>query len=306
MNRRKETPEDPARIGHLLADDPNLHRFSREAMACVFGIFLLHPDKTYAHQAACEALDQLASLEQALSRYIENSEVNRINRLAPGEAMLLEDPVFECIGAALEACQLTGGAFDIDYLSAGAPDRRPLDENLRLDAESMTIAVLLHRVSLDLGGIGKGFALDVMARCLREWSIPCALLQGGSSSILAYHDLQESARGWPLHFILPEKENETVYCCCLRDSAVGASGLFKGPHIINPQTGKTAGSHVAVWSHAPNAALGDALSTGAMNMTEEQIRELCENRTDIGILRTVYHPQTGVVSQRAFGRFPEH
>ena len=58
-----------------------IHRFDHRAMATGFEIFIVNKDKTYAEQAAHAAFSELDKLEQELSRFVENSEISRINRL---------------------------------------------------------------------------------------------------------------------------------------------------------------------------------------------------------------------------------
>ncbi len=303
MTGPQKEPGGPSRLQRVLPDRLDLHSFTHEAMACIFGMSLIHPDRQYAHQAACETFDVLDALEQNLSRFIDNSEVNQINRLEAGQCMLVEEATFQCIAIALEAYRITGGKFDIDYQSSGKPNRKSLNENLHLDPEAMTLGVVHQPVSLDLGGIGKGFALGKMVESLREWGIDSGLVQGGQSSILAFSKEQELLT-WHLNFILPERDGEIVHRCKLHDSAIGASGLFKGPHIIDPGTSKPAQQHIAVWANAPNAAMADALSTGCMMMEARQIRKLCESQREIAALKTTYDPKTGELGKETFGQMP--
>ena len=86
-----------------------------ESMATEFWVTIAHDDQTYARQAAAEVLGELARLEQLLSRYVEQSDVSQIRRLAQGETLVLHPDTFDCLHAALEMESDTGGAFNIAY-----------------------------------------------------------------------------------------------------------------------------------------------------------------------------------------------
>ncbi|GAG26710.1 unnamed protein product, partial [marine sediment metagenome] len=89
------------------------HRFSHEAMATTFEIFILHPDTHYAEQAAWAAFDELDRLEEQLSRFIENSDISRINILATNQPLQIGLAAFECLQLSARIYTETNGAFDI-------------------------------------------------------------------------------------------------------------------------------------------------------------------------------------------------
>jgi len=90
-----------------------LHRFSHEAMATNFEIFIHADDFTYARGAAVDAFRVLDQLEQELSRYIENSDISRINALQVGERTQISLETFECLQQCELMYRLTGGTFDV-------------------------------------------------------------------------------------------------------------------------------------------------------------------------------------------------
>lgn len=240
---------------------------AREAMATEFDITIAGRAEREARHAAEAALAELGPLEQELSRYVENSDVSRINRLPAGGSAVVTPETFECLRVALEMQRRTGGAFDVAYASKGGGRGR---EKLRLDASRMAAEVLVEGVHVDLGGIGKGFALDHMAGVLKEWGVESALLRASHSTILAMGAPPEE-EGWPMGFGPEGRRIEFPLANC----ALGASGTaIKGEHVIDPADGKPAGGRFRAWSLAPTGAEADALSTAFMIMTPESIREL--------------------------------
>jgi len=244
---------------------PNLQRFSHQAMATTFQIFIVHPDAGYACQAAYAAFDEIDRLEAELSRFIENSDVARINNLAAGQRLQVSLPTFECLQIAGRMYDETDGAFDI---TVGALlDGRLNTEvsGVELDQDEHTVKLAVDGVKVDLGGIGKGFAVDMTAGLLGEWDINVALIHGGYSSVLAL-EAPTGTNGWPITFSNPADMKKTLARLELRDRAVGASGLLKGEHIIDPRTAKPAQGNSAVWAVASDAATADALSTAHLVM----------------------------------------
>jgi len=273
-------------------------RFSHEAMATTFEILIVHEDERYARQAAAAAFDEVDRLEGELSRFIENGDVARINNLPVGEPLLLGLDTFECLKISVRMYAETDGAFDITIGSLlrcwrnddGTP-RTPSPEELdlagqrtgtnllQLDEVEHTVELSASPVQVDLGGVGKGFAVDRVAELLREWSIETALISGGYSSVLAL-DPPSGTKGWPLTLSNPADRSRILARPHLRSGALSGSGVQKGDHIISPRTGRPTSGKLAAWSGAPDAATADALSTAFMIMDTDEIEKYCALHPD--------------------------
>ena len=142
-----------------------------------------------------------------------------------------------------------------------------------------TVSVSAVGVKVDLGGIGKGFAVDKVAGLLREWSIDRAMIHGGYSTVLAMGAPADSA-GWPITFSNPLDRKETIARLTIEDEAVSGSGLEQGVHIIDPRQAKPVAGKLASWSSARDAATADALSTAFMVMSPEEITRYCAGHAD--------------------------
>jgi FAD:protein FMN transferase len=265
-----------------------IHRFRHEAMATWFEIRISAPDGRYAQQAARACFERLDDLERLLSRFDPNSEVARISHLQPGEATVLAEESFLCLQQALEIHRLTGGAFDptlgsaLDRLRGQGPavDAESPRGRLELDPDRRLARSIEHPVFLDLGGIGKGFALDQLANVLAEWDLSAALLIAGGSSILAL-DPPEGVAGWPVQV---GSDVSTFEIQIVRVS-VGTSGrAVKGDHIIDPLSGHPAIRYERAWAFSPTAAISDALSTAWMALTPEEVAAVCKLRPSIGAI----------------------
>jgi thiamine biosynthesis lipoprotein len=264
----------------------DVRRFSHGAMATVFEVYAVHPDARYAAQAAQAAFALVDRLEGELSRFASNSDIARINHLAAGASMRVGRPALECLLIARHLYDLTGGAFDIS-IGTGLP-------SLGLDADDCVVHATKDGVRVDLGGIGKGYAVDLMAELLEEWGIERALIHGGFSSVLAL-EAAEGRGGWPLTLSDPAAPSRVLTRLSARQTALGASGRRKGDHIVDPRTGTPVRGRLAAWvalarparsgaagpvEEGPRLAAGavtDALTTAFMLLSPEEIAAICES-----------------------------
>lgn len=262
----------------------DVRRFSHEAMATVYEVYTVHADANYAAQAAQAAFDLVDRLERELSRFLPNSDITRVNHLGEGESTRVSPSTLECLVIARHMFDLTGGAFDVS-IGSGLP-------SLELDVENSIVRATTRGVRVDLGGIGKGYAVDLMAELLEEWGVHRALVHGGFSSVLALepppgHD------GWPLTLSDPSASSRVLARLSSCQTALGASGVRKGDHIVDPRTHDPVQGRRAAWVAVPRppesardgsehhraapAAVTDALTTACMLLSVEEIEALCSN-----------------------------
>jgi thiamine biosynthesis lipoprotein len=248
--------------------------FHHEAMATDFSITIADHPPGYARQAAAAAWRELDQLEAELSRFIESSDIARANRLARGETISIGDATLECLLVAAQVSVATDGAFDPAYAS----ERDDTSPPFTLDPETHTLTSHARRLHLDLGAIGKGFALDRLAAVLRDWEIASACLQsGGSTALLLAAPNGES--GWSVGI----GEATTYRTLSLANSSLSGSGIaVKGSHLIDPARRTAAARDTRVWALAPTAALSDALSTAFFVMPDDRIAHFCSLQPEIG------------------------
>ncbi len=270
-----------------------MKRFSHEAMATTFEILVVHEDERYVRQAAAAAFNEVDRLEGELSRFRENSDITRINNLPAHQPLQVGLDAFECLRLSVRMYAETHGAFDVTVGSLvkcwrnedGTP-RSPSPEELNLarlrtganllhlDEQEHTVRLSAGGVHVDLGGIGKGCAVDRVAELLREWGIDTALVSGGYSSVLAL-DAPIGTNGWPLTLSDPADLKRILARPHLRARSLSGSGVQKGGHIISPRTGRPIEGRRAAWSSAPDAGTADALSTAFMIMSPDEIERYC-------------------------------
>jgi thiamine biosynthesis lipoprotein len=271
-----------------IAAPPNraaVHRFSHEAMATFFEVRTGHPDAGYAAQAAQAAFALVDRLEAELSRFISNSDIGRVNTLLPGKETRVALTTMECLVIARHMFELTGGAFDVSIGTGLA--------SLELDVHACVVRATRPGVRIDLGGIGKGYAVDLVGELLEEWGLEASLAHGGFSSVLVL-DPPAGQGGWPLTLSDPAVPSRVLAHLSARQLALAASGLRKGDHITDPRTGAPVRGRRAAWVALPRppreqsqaagaqgarlapSAVADALTTAFMLLGEREIASLCE------------------------------
>lgn len=278
-------------------EQENTHRFTHKAMATLYEILIEYDDKVYAEQAAKAAFDEIDRLEEELSRFLPNSEISMINNLKAGDKLLLSEDALECLTQSQKLFEITNGAFDVtvgSYKENGnkenisieqtnVNEQIPLHQKFEINESEHTITVLSENLNIDLGGIGKGYALDKICDLLLEWDISNAFIHGGGSSVKSIGSLNKF-NGWPITLSNPTNPQQTLADILIKDFSISASGIKKGDHIFNPVLGKPITKRKAAWAISGSAALSDALSTAFMIMDIDSILELCKNNNDISAM----------------------
>lgn len=239
--------------------------FTHEAMNTTFSLRIRGADTETAHSVARESFELVDRLESRLSRYREGSDISRINHMAAGETLYLSVDSHQCLLLALDAHARTGGLFDItlgtriEHRKTGEAGPPPaITGSLIIHPDVPAVTCTEPGRELDLGGIGKGFALDQVKRLLEEWEIHDALISAGASSLLAM-----GSTAWPVD-LTASGETRRISLC---EQALSASGTgIQGSHIIHPADADAApvGTCNRVWVLAPTAALAEIWSTALM------------------------------------------
>lgn len=284
----------------------------RRAMATHFEIILPFGTPRPAEMGA-DAFDLLNALEQQMTIYRESSEVSRLNRRALSRPVRVEHRLFRLLELAARIHRETEGAYDI---TAGAlikawgffrgPRRVPPQEErealrqrvgmhqVTLDAERRTVSYRQAGIEINLGSIGKGYALDRLAGKMRaEWRCKRMLLHGGTSSVYAGGCPPGEERGWQVAVLHPWDRQRRLARVWLRDRALGTSAAthqhleYNGQklgHILDPRTGWPASGIASVSVLAPSAAEADALSTAFYVGGLELAQRYCTSHPGIGAI----------------------
>jgi thiamine biosynthesis lipoprotein len=283
----------------FLPDEPDappgeftLVRYSRRAMATTFEVAIpanTHPEPFAAASAALDLIDEL---EDQMTVFRDQSEVSRLNATAAEKPVVVEEQLFELFTRCAGWTRETQGAFDIAtgaitkawgfFRREGkvpepeeriAAMRRTGFRHVILIPETRSVKFRVPGLELNLGAVGKGYALDRAAELLRkEWGVRSALLHGGGSSVYAIGSPPGDPRGWPVRLRHPTDPGASLGTVHLRDGGLGTSAAtfqyfeYKGRklgHLLDPRTGWPAVGVASASVMAATAAEADAMSTAA-------------------------------------------
>lgn len=301
-----------------------LLQFGRRAMACQFEVSVNAGQYDHAQEALLDALDLIEDLEGQLTVYRESSEIMHINRQAAELPVAVEPRLFALLEQAVALHEATEGAFDITagpltkvwgfYRRQGCvPEPAALAEalqrvgsdQLELDATARTIRFRQPGVELNLGSIGKGYALDRAAELLRGRGIEDFLWHGGNSSVLAagsHAARSPNAPGWTVGVIDPLRPTQRLAEVRLHNRALATSGssvqFFRHEgrrygHVIDPRSGQPASGVLSATAIAPTAAEADALSTAFYIMGVDATRDFCARRPEVAAILVIQRSEGG-------------
>jgi thiamine biosynthesis lipoprotein len=256
--------------------------FTHDAMNTTFSLRLRGIEETTARGMARECFDQIDALEARLSRFMEGSDVWRINHMQSGETLFLNEATHQCLLLALDAHAQTGGLFDITLgtaiehrKSSSGEAPPPITGTLSIHPDAPAISCIEAGREIDLGGIGKGFALDQLRTLLENWGVQDALLSAGASSILAI-----GPNAWPIDI---HGTTETLRIE-IRDQAISASGItIQGDHIVHPHGTQAMPTQRCsrVWVSAANATSAEVWSTALMLVEPDELASFIESKNEI-------------------------
>jgi FAD:protein FMN transferase len=281
-------------------------RLALNAMATRFELVLHGENATRMRGAGEAALKEVERLEAQLSLYRPTSEIARVNALAAREPVRVSPSVFGLLQHARQLQTESGGAFDITVAplvrcwgfmhgTGRLPEPAEIAEargrsgmaHVLLDDKNYSVRFEKEGVMIDLGAIGKGYAIDCAAEILREAGVTCALLHGGTSTVYGL-GAPPDADGWRIAIGPPPDEPKTCQTTVvLRDNALSVSAVwgksfeFEGKkfgHVIDPRTGWPVNNSVQAAVVLPSATETDALSTALLVMGCEGHEAICRLR----------------------------
>ncbi|MFZ4985615.1 MAG: FAD:protein FMN transferase, partial [Blastocatellia bacterium] len=259
---------------------------SRYAMGSLYVIEAWGEDRERLRKALTDALDEVDRLDRLLSHYKPESELSRINREAWPGPVTADPELFDLLEASLAYSRTSSGAFDVTvgplmraWGFFRGEGRYPTDSErreararigyrkVRLDRLARTVTFTHRGVEFDLGGIGKGYAVDRAGAILRRAGVNSALISAGGSSILAIGH-PPGLPAWTISLQDPGGSEKPALVIQLRDEALSVSGsaekffVLNGrrySHIMDPRTGHPVESILSVAVISRTGTDGDAL-----------------------------------------------
>jgi len=264
----------------------------RYVMGTVLEITLCANDVNQGREVLETLFISASRLDAQFTTFSADSPVSRLNAYAGRGAEAVPPEVVDILSLSLSYWRLTGGTFDITvgplmalWRQAATTHTLPSpaavqqararvgSEKVRLSTAGY-VALTHPGMTLDLGGIGKGYALDRSAGLLRQHGIARALLNFGQSSIQAL-GTPPDAEGWRL--LLQRSDGRAVGIITLHNQALSVSSSLgqifevnghRYGHVIDPHTGEPLQRDLLACVIAPDAAQAEALSKALLILGE--------------------------------------
>ena len=285
--------------------DNVLVTLARRAMGTRFEIALWGVDPVALRSVGEEALDEVARLDRQLSVFNPASDLSALNARAARGPVVLEPELFGLFWEARSLSEATAGAFDLTVgplmqcwgLRSGE-GRLPTPEELAaardcvgmdrvlFDQPARSVRFTREGVQLDLGAIGKGYAIDQAVQVLRDAGVQSALVHGGTSTSYGI-GAPPDEEGWRVAIQHPTSADTHVDVVSLRDQALSVSaghgksftreGRTYG-HVIDPRTGEpVADGPLLAAVIGPSATVADAFSTALLVLGEPGLNRVAEH-----------------------------
>ena len=272
-------------------------------MGTAINVELWHADAVEGRAQIQAVMDEMHRIDSLMSTYKPESELSQVNAWAASGPVMVSKELLALITRALEYSDITQGAFDITYASAGQyynyrkgskPNREQLAGVLptinyrlvRLDQESSTVQYLQPGVRIDLGGIAKGYAVDRGIAILQAAGARNALVSaGGDTRVIGRH----WDHPWKIGIRDPRNNDGIVSMIPLEDAAISTSGDYERyfdeegvryHHILNPATGDSPREVHSTSIIGTNATDTDALSTSIFVMGVDRGLKLVNSLPD--------------------------
>jgi FAD:protein FMN transferase len=286
------------------------YRRSRYIMGAPLEILFFAGNRQNAFAAFEEAFREADRLDRMLSVYHEDSDVSRVNRMA-GNKVSVSPKVVELMQSAVTFGRKTGGGFDVTvgplirlWREASEQNRVPSTDQIEktlaligpgiitIDEASSQVCLAKKGAYINLGGIGKGYAIDRVSEILERRGLYSALINfGGNIRALGP---PPGEKGWEVVIVDPGDPDFLIDKIILESGAVSTSADYERgfkiggetfSHIINPSTGHPARGNLNITVFADKAREADALSTGLYSLGMEEARSLArENQVSVMII----------------------
>ena len=280
------------------------YRCEEAIMGTSVNVELWTEDEAAAEQGMAAVMAEMHRIDHAMSPHKPASELSCINLGAAQEPVAISAEMFDLIARSIEFSELSGGAFDITYASAGhLYDYRlgikPTDEalaracaaigyrHLILDRPARTIRFAREGVRIDLGGFAKGHAVDNGIAILKRLGLRHAIVTaGGDSHVLG----DRRGRPWTIAIRDPRRPGEVVAVLPLEDVAISTSGDYERyfeadgvrcHHVIDPRTGKSPDGIRSVTILADDGLTTEGLSKCLFVMGLDKGMQLIESQPGV-------------------------
>lgn len=291
-------------------DRDNLERYSRTELILdtIFEVTIFVDEEIEGDPLVREAFDKVRALEKVMSRFVANSDVDKINQQAGMEPVEVDPRTFYVIEKSLYFSEVSQGKFDVTIapllslwgFGTGEEREPPADEEIEealslvdyqeieLDEESMTVFLPREGMALDLGGIAKGYIVDEIADFLEGEGVEHGTVNAGGD--IRALGTRIDGNPWRIGITHPRGRENVIAVIPVSQEAIVTSGDYERffthegeryHHILDPDTGQPAGEVMSVTIVAPDCITADSLSTAVFVLGVEEGIALLENMSQV-------------------------
>jgi len=298
---------------------PELIHKTKYSMGTVYEIAAYDQSPEHASRAIDKAFAEIVRLDQVLSNYKPESELSQLNRNGRFHPVKVSADLYRLIEESAKYSKLSGGKYDITvaplvdmWKAALLGNRAPTEAEQQKLLECVgyekielippdTVEFHSPCMRIDVGSIGKGYALDRAVEILRAEGIKNALLDAGQSSIYGM-GAPPGKNAWEVHLRDPSNRADPVVM--LRDNSASTSeqtatsllGNATAGHIIDPANGKPLETKYAFSIVARTGTESDALSTTLLLVGPEKGKAIVQKIPDAAAIWVSADGETETVS----------
>jgi thiamine biosynthesis lipoprotein len=281
---------------------------SRVSMGTEVHLSAWTADETAASSAFERAFDEFDRLDGLMSVWKDGSDVVRLNDAAGKSLVAVSPEVRDVLHASQQVSEWTEGKFDITFaalsglwrfdhdIDGEVPDRSQIAPRLplidyralQIDDRAGTASLARAGMRVNLGGIGKGYAIDRAVAILRDAGLTDFMIESGGDLFVSG---RRGDRPWRVGIQDPRGAPDALFAAFdLTDAASSTSGDYERffirdaqryHHILDPDTGEPARRSRSVTIVAKSATVSDGLSTGVFILGGERGMALIERLPDV-------------------------
>jgi len=291
-------------------DRDNLERYSRTELILdtIFEVTIFVDEEIEGDPLVREAFDKVRALEKVMSRFVTNSDVDKINQQAGKEPVEVDPRTFYVIEKSLYFGEASQGKFDVTIApllnlwgfgtgeEREPPEGEEIEEvlplvdyqEIELDEENMSVFLPREEMALDLGGIAKGYIVDEIAEFLEGEGIEHGTVNAGGD--IRALGTRLDGNPWRIGITHPRDRENVIAVIPVTQEAIVTSGDYERffthegeryHHILDPDTGQPAGEVMSVTVVAPDCITADSLSTAVFVLGVEEGMALLESMSRV-------------------------
>ncbi|CAN5340146.1 FAD:protein FMN transferase [soil metagenome] len=290
-----------------LSQDVGRYQFQSRHMGTQISIILYAENEILAKQASDAAFERIEELNQIMSDYVDESELNRLSQLSgSGEWMEINDSFFEVLKESKTISENTGGLFDVTigpmthnwrYIRMQPEPHLPAEDeveslknrvgyqHIELDGKTGKARLMRYDMQLDFGGIAKGCAAKEAVNVLNQHGIHSALVDAGGD--ITAGNPPPNRTSWDvaipkgnvdgkMKYVTLQFSGETLTTSGDMYHYVEIDGV-RYSHILNPKTGIGATGQIQATVISSNSMWADAYASALTLMEPEKGIRLIES-----------------------------